>query len=117
MLTIYGGTAPSQLDELYDTILDTVKGIGENGISEKELQKGKEQLKGNIMLSLESTNSRMSRNGKNELLLKRHRSLDEMIDEINAVSLENVLAVGQTLFKQDTAMAIISPEGKLPKTI
>lgn len=117
MLTIYGGTAPSQLDELYTTIISTLREIGKTGISENELQKGKEQLKGNLMLSLESTNSRMSRNGKNELLLKRHRSLDEMIDEINGVSIDHVHAIGQFLFNQDSAIAIISPEGKLPQSV
>ncbi|MGR5963094.1 hypothetical protein ACT7DN_29990 [Bacillus paranthracis] len=48
----------------------------------------KEQLKGNLMLSLESTNSRMSRNGKNELLLRKHRSLDEIIESVNTVTKE-----------------------------
>ena len=43
--------------------------LKQEGITEKELVNSKEQLKGNLMLSLESTNSRMSRNGKNELLL------------------------------------------------
>ena len=42
------------------------------------------------MLSLESTNSRMSRNGKNELVLGRHRSLDDMIEQIDSVTKENV---------------------------
>ncbi len=42
------------------------------------------------MLSLESTNSKMSRNGKNELLLGKHKTLDEIINELNAVNLERV---------------------------
>ena len=42
-----------------------------DGVTEKELSNSKEQLKGSLMLSLESTNSRMSRNGKNELMLGR----------------------------------------------
>ena len=42
------------------------------------------------MLSLESTNSRMSRNGKNELLLKTHRSLDEIIDKLITVTKQSV---------------------------
>lgn len=117
MLTVYGGTAPGQLDDLYETIMMTINQLEQTGISEKELKKGKEQLKGNLMLSLESTNSRMSRNGKNELLLKRHRSLDETIDEINAVNIESVNQLSCDLFKQPASIAIISPQGKLPHSI
>lgn len=114
MLTVYSGTAPHQLDELYETIMTTLNNISVTGITEKELTKGKEQLKGNLMLSLESTNSRMSRNGKNELLLKRHRSLDETIEEINNVSLQNVNKLSAEIFKKPFSLALISPEGELP---
>lgn len=114
MLTVYSGTAPHQLDELYETMMETLNEIKDKGITEKELTKGKEQLKGSLMLSLESTNSRMSRNGKNELLLKKHRSLDEIIDEINSVSITNVNRLSNELFSQPYSLALISPEGKLP---
>ncbi|OIJ17885.1 peptidase M16 [Anaerobacillus alkalidiazotrophicus] len=117
MLTVYSGTAPNQLDELFDTMMETLNSIKSQGITEKELTKGKEQLKGNLMLSLESTNSRMSRNGKNELLLKRHRSLDEIIDEINRVSITNVNKLSKNLFSQPYSLSLISPQGKLPTGI
>ncbi len=117
MLTVYSGTAPHQLDELYETIMMTLQTISKNGITDKELAKGKEQLKGNLMLSLESTNSRMSRNGKNELLLKRHRSLDETIEEINRVSLTNVNKLSSSIFSEAYSVALISPQGKLPNGV
>ncbi|GAA3323696.1 hypothetical protein GCM10020331_048600 [Ectobacillus funiculus] len=72
MLTIYAGTGNQQLETLYETIGQTLDKLKGTGITEKELRNSKEQLKGSLMLSLESTNSRMSRNGKkNELLLKK----------------------------------------------
>ncbi len=117
MLTVYSGTAPNQMDELYETIMETLTNIKEKGITENELNKGKEQLKGNLMLSLESTNSRMSRNGKNELLLKRHRSLDEIIDEINLVSVDSTNKLSSKLFGEPYSLALISPSGDLPKSI
>ena len=73
LVTIYGGTGASQMDELFDTIQSTLATLKTDGITSKELNNSKEQLKGNLMLSLESTNSRMSRNGRNELLLGKHR--------------------------------------------
>jgi len=89
----------------------------DKGITEKELQNSKEQLKGNLMLSLESTNSRMSRNGKNELLLGKHRSLDEMIALIDEVTKEEIDDVCREIFSKPYAVALISPDGQLPKAV
>ncbi|WP_337020609.1 M16 family metallopeptidase, partial [Oceanobacillus massiliensis] len=86
LLTIYAGTGKDQLPLLRDTISKTVDTLIKEGLSDKELRNSKEQMKGSLMLSLESTNSRMSRNGRNELLLQRHRTLDETIRDIDAVS-------------------------------
>ncbi|NSL51134.1 M16 family metallopeptidase [Calidifontibacillus erzurumensis] len=117
ILAIYGGTANNQLDILFETIQETLATLKRDGISEKELANSKEQLKGNLMLSLESTNSRMSRNGKNELLLKRHRSLNEILDQVSAVTLDSVNNLAKTIFTDQYALALISPDGKLPKNI
>ncbi|HWO96900.1 MAG TPA: pitrilysin family protein [Bacillus sp. (in: firmicutes)] len=115
MLTIYGGTGSNQLDMLYDTIQETLYQLKDKGITEKELHNSKEQLKGNLMLSLESTNSRMSRNGKNELLLSQHRSLDEIIDLVNNVTKESVDGLAREIFTDTFALSLISPSGELPK--
>jgi predicted Zn-dependent peptidase len=117
LLAIYGGTGNNQLDLLFETIQETVRKLKEDGITTKELQNSKEQMKGSLMLSLESTNSRMSRNGKNELLLGRHRSLDEIIEEINNVTAEKVNQLAQQIFSQDYALALISPNGQLPSAL
>ncbi|WP_027408735.1 M16 family metallopeptidase [Anoxybacteroides tepidamans] len=117
LLTIYGGTGSNQLDVLFETIQDTIRKLKEDGITAKELQNSKEQMKGSLMLSLESTNSRMSRNGKNELLLGRHRSLDEIIEEINDVTAEKVNELARHIFSDDYAVALISPNGQLPTAL
>jgi predicted Zn-dependent peptidase len=114
---IYGGTAPSQLDQLYETIQSILVDLTENGVTDKEVGNSKEQIKGSLMLSLESTNSRMSRNGKNDLLLHSHRSLDEMIEQIDAVSKQNVDVLIKKLFKEQFSCSLISPSGELPKGI
>lgn len=117
LLAIYGGTASNQLDILFETIQTTLSTLKQHGITEKELVNSKEQLKGSLMLSLESTNSRMSRNGKNELLLKRHRSLNEILEQVSEVTLDSVNQLAQTVFTDQYSVALISPEGKLPKNI
>jgi predicted Zn-dependent peptidase len=117
LLAIYAGTGNNQLDLLFETIQETIDKLKEDGITEKELTNSKEQMKGSLMLGLESTNSRMSRNGKNELLLGRHRSLDEIIEEINSVTVEKVNELARCIFNEDYALALISPSGQLPKRV
>lgn len=115
VVTIYGGTGAQQLDVLFETIQETLQKLKQDGITEKELVNSKEQLKGSLMLSLESTNSRMSRNGKNELLLKRHRSLDEIIEQIDQVTKQGVDQMTNTIFTDQYSLSLISPNGEFPK--
>lgn len=115
MLTVYAGTAHQQLDDLAKALQQTTLRLADEGMNEKELTNGKEQLKGSLMLSLESTNSRMSRNGKNELLLRKHRTLDEILEEINRVSLPQVNHLAASILKEQPSISLINTTGKLPE--
>lgn len=114
MFTIYAGSAPEQLEEVYKVITHTLRQLKERGMSEEELKKGKEQLKGGLMLSLESTNSRMSRLGKNELLLGKHLSLDEIIERIDRVTLDDAKNVIYRALNNPMSIALVSPFEQLP---
>ena len=81
-LHIYAGTSTERVEQVYDLCTSILHDLAERGVTERELQNGKEQLKGQLMSSLESTNARMSRIARNELLLNRHFTLDEMVAEI-----------------------------------
>lgn len=115
--TVYTGTASEHVGQVFDIVSHVLRDVADHGITDKELNKGKEQLKGSLMLSLESTNSRMSRLGKNELLLERHLTLDEMIAKIDRVSHESVHAVAQQLFRSKLAMAMVSPLEGFPDNV
>ncbi|MUV39911.1 putative zinc protease YmxG [Lentibacillus sp. JNUCC-1] len=108
LLTIYAGTGVQQLSLLKDSINQTIDQFVEKGITDKELLYSKEQLKANLLFSHESTNSRMSRNGKNELLLNTDRSIEDMLNEIEAVTNENVQSVIDRLFKHKPSMALVT---------
>jgi predicted Zn-dependent peptidase len=114
---VYTGTAPEHVGQVFDIVTNVLFDLSERGITDKELKKGKEQLKGSLMLSLESTNSRMSRLGKNELLLGRHLSLDEIIAKIDRVTHESVLSVAQQLFRSKLALAMVSPLEQFPDNV
>lgn len=112
MVAIYAGTNVDQLPLLENTIQETITDLLENGLTKKEFKNSKEKLKGNMMLSLESTNSRMSRNGRNELLLNRHRTLDDIIRDIDDVDQTRINHVIQATFTQPHSKALIVPKYK-----
>ncbi|MCR8983634.1 insulinase family protein [Brevibacillus laterosporus] len=114
---IYTGTAPEHVGKVFDIVSNVLHDVRANGITEKELNKGKEQLKGSLMLSLESTSSRMNRLGKNELLHGRHLTLDEIIAKVDRVSQKSVLAVAKELFHSKMAMAMVSPLEAFPENV
>lgn len=117
VLTIYGGTGENRVDELYATVSGILEDLKDKGVSKIELENSKEQLKGNLMLGLESTNSRMSLNGKNELFLEHHFTFDEMLEEINGVTKEKVDTIARSIFSEDPSCSLVSPSGKLPKVL
>src|SRR5690606_16048616 len=107
LFTIYAGTAPEQTRDVLDITLETLADVRDNGITDAELARGKEQLKGNLILSLESTGSRMNRIGKNELLLGRHYTIDELLDRIDRVSHDDIRRCIRHLFSRPFAAAMV----------
>ncbi|MGE7978204.1 MULTISPECIES: pitrilysin family protein [unclassified Psychrobacillus] len=110
VVAIYGGTSCNQLEELKSSINETIQTVMEQGFTETEISNAKEQLKGNLLLGLESSNSRMNRNGKNELLYGKHRSLDEVSDTIDEVTLESVMELTKEIFSHEPAVSVIMPK-------
>ncbi|WP_425504055.1 M16 family metallopeptidase [Salicibibacter cibarius] len=115
MLTVYAGTAPTHVDEVLEAVLSMVERFANEQVDGKDLEDVKSQVQGSMVLGLESTSSRMSRNGKNELSLGRHPSLDTVTERIDAVTSGEIQKVARNLYEKDYALSIISPDGKLPK--
>lgn len=92
--------------EKIDQVVDQ---LHHNGLTEKEWKNSKEQLKGLYMLSLESTNSKMSRNARNELLLDEHPSLDDILQKIDNVTQDDISIILNQLNSSNAASAIIAP--------
>ncbi|WP_152392518.1 M16 family metallopeptidase [Paenibacillus guangzhouensis] len=112
LFTIYAGTAPKQTKEVLDLTMEVMNEVVANGLTESEFSKGKEQLKGSLILSLESTSSRMNRLGKNELMLGRHFTLDEMIERIEAVTMQDMESLLQQMVAVPFAVAMVGSSDK-----
>jgi predicted Zn-dependent peptidase len=111
MFGIYAGTSPKYMDEVIHLIHTECEKMADSGLSAEELAKGKEQVKGSMMLALESTSSRMSRLGKNELLLDREITLDETLAGINAVTEVDVREVAAEILVKPFAIGAVGPVG------
>ncbi len=98
IFTIYAGLNPNQLLNVIDLILHDINKIKGDYLSETEINRSKEQLKGNYMLGLESTSSRMTSLGKSELLLGEIYSPKEILDKIDRVTLGDIKNVTDKVF-------------------
>ncbi|WP_425060912.1 putative zinc protease [Sporomusa carbonis] len=90
LLTIYAGTRPGNVNQVLELIKENLQELIKSGISEQELIKSKEQIKGSLLLGLESSSSRMSRIGKMEVTLGKFVPLDEVVSKIDRVMLNDV---------------------------
>ena len=88
LFTIYAGMKPEQLNEVSQLILDEIRLLVKKGIKPDDLTKSREQLKGNYILGLESTSSRMNSIGKSELMLGYINTPEEVLEKIDAISME-----------------------------
>jgi len=96
--TIYAGMKPEQFKEVSRLIMHEIKEMLHSGISQDEMEKAKEQLKGNYMLGLESTYSRMTSLGKSELILGRVTTPEEFISKIDQVTVDKVQSIIEQVF-------------------
>ncbi len=90
---VYVGTQPATAEAAEQAIRDELLRLVRDGLSEQELVGGRQQLKGQVMLSLESPASRMHRLAATVLYQDRYRRLDEILSEIDAVDRDTIAAL------------------------
>ncbi len=100
-LSVYAGTSLQSAPKVVQSVLQEFRNFKEVPLSEEELKRGKDQLKGGLMLSLESSTARMSNLARQEMYYDRFFSMDEIIDRIQAVTAEDVQQSAQELFKAE----------------
>jgi len=99
-LSIYAGTSIESVRKVIESILKEFQQLKEERITEEELRRAKDHLKGSLMLSLESTSSRMSNLARQEMYFHRFFTLDELAESIEKVTAEDVQRIAQTFFDQ-----------------
>ncbi len=106
---VYAGCAPRKVDEVLAICRDEVAKVAATGITVEELERGKGQLRGSLVLGLEDTGSRMSRIGKAELVYGELLSVDDVLTRIDAVTLDDVAAVSGDVLAAPPTLAVVGP--------
>lgn len=110
LFTVYAGTRPANAEEVVALMQSEMKKLRDQGISEVELARAKEYIKGNLLLGLENTSSRMSRLGKLELTLNNMISIEEVISRVENVTAQNINELAHRLFIADkTCITALGP--------
>ncbi|MFH5885385.1 M16 family metallopeptidase [Halalkalibaculum sp. DA3122] len=109
---IYVGTDLEYVNHVRELIDKELRKLQEETIGGQEMQEAKAQLKGKLVLSLESTSNRMSRLAKSELYYNRYITIDELIAEIDQVEAGEIKAFAENFFNTELySEALLIPEG------
>ncbi len=109
-LSVYAGTSLENARQVLGLILDEFRQLKSEAISDQELQHAKDYLKGNLLLSLETTGSRMSNVARQEMYFGRYISLDETSQRVDEVTSSEVLEVAREFFQTDRlAVTFLGP--------
>jgi predicted Zn-dependent peptidase len=106
---VYAGCLPAKADEVLAICQDEIAKVISGGLTDEELERGKGQLRGSIVLGLEDPSSRMSRLGKSELVYSRLEPVEEILASIEAVTHDDVLQVAGAILAQPKALAVVGP--------
>ena len=109
-ITTSAGVDLTRVDLAIEAIMHEYKRISEEEVSEAELNKGKEFMKGKIILRLEDSEEYAHMMGKQALLYSDVRTMDEILQKIDAVTVADIKRIAQNLFAEEKIkMALIGP--------
>src|SRR6266513_842629 len=99
MFTIFAGTSPAQMDEVFDLSLHELRRIVREPVAEDELELAKQQAISSVLLSLESSGNRVGALARQEIIHGRRISPDEIIRAVGGVTREDVQRLAQSSFR------------------
>jgi predicted Zn-dependent peptidase len=100
--------------KVVDSVLKEFRALKQEKVSDEELRRAKDHLKGSLMLGLESTGSRMSNLARQEMYFGRFFTLDELLESIEIVTADDVRRIALTFFEpKQIALTLLGNLGKL----
>jgi predicted Zn-dependent peptidase len=117
---LYAGTEAGNFGKVVKAFLQEVRSLKKDGVTAEELARAKDHLKGNLMLSLESSSSRMNRLARQELRFGTFHSVDEMLGQIGGVRPDEIEAlIPRVLDEEQLCLVALGPVDKrtLPREL
>ncbi len=109
-LSVYAGTATEKVKQVIELVLAEFCELKTKPITQEELQRAKDYLKGSLLLILESSTSRMGNVARQEMYFGRYISQDEISRSVDAVTAEQVQGVAKEFFNRDRlAITVLGP--------
>ena len=109
-IAVYAGTSRERFNEVIEIILRELRKLKADPLTGEELENAKEQLKGNILLSLESSDNRMTKLAKNEIYFGRYQPLMEIVKGIDKVTPESILELSAELIDDSYLTLVLMGE-------
>jgi predicted Zn-dependent peptidase len=109
MFGVGAGCLPDRVDTVLAICREELARVAEHGVTPAELELGKGQLKGTSVLGLEDSGARMARVAKAELLHGELLGLDEILQRVDAVTVDDVRTLAAELLRAEPTLAIVGP--------
>jgi len=107
--SVYAGCLPERFDEVVRVTAAVLDEVGRDGITEAECQIAKGSMRGGLILGMEDSASRMNRLGRSELNHGEYRSVSTVLEQIDAVTVEEVNAVARRVLSGQFGAAVLGP--------
>ncbi len=111
-MAVYAGTSLASASKVVQSVISEFRSLKTTPVPEEELRRSKAQLKGSLMLSLESSSARMANLARQEMYFDRFYDLDELIAKIEAVTVEDLSALANEFFQTESVAVTVL--GNLP---
>ena len=106
---VYVGTTPTQTDEVLKLIREELDKIMADGVTADELERAKGNVKGSLAMSMEDSNARMTRLGREELTGIEHLSVDDIVARIEAVENDDIIDVVRHVYSGPKVIGAVGP--------
>jgi len=109
---VYAGCTPGKADEVLGLMITELDAAARGALSPEEIERGKGQMRGSLVLGLEDSGSRMSRIGKSELTYGDVLGVDQLIAKVDAVTAESVSELAADLLTRPRCLSVVGPFGE-----
>jgi predicted Zn-dependent peptidase len=109
MVGVAAGSLPSKADDLLRVVREELVKVADSGLTEEEVERARGQARGGLVLSLEDSGSRMTRLGEAELFQRRLRSVDEVLESLESVTVQDLHTLARELYTRPQTLAQVGP--------